>query len=350
MIQYFKSNENNLDTNLCYKNKKNQCNDDEDCYWLFESKFQHSVLVERLKMFDLLTNDSNKGNCDVNGKKIPYDSCSVVNLIDKLRNTYNMKHLTSRCIKKTKNIINNYELIIFRNVLNDFYFNNKDTIELEDDEKNILDNLVNSFISNKKSTNSFEFKEYTKNKDTFIKILKNIDYLSTILNDICANTDYLNINKTDFIDNLFNKLQTYDLPDLQKLKSNICNNNNQINQNNLDSIMLSPIENKFDDSDDDDELSLNIDYEESKVNDSEESKIDEKQEEIDDSEESKVDDSEESKVNDSEESKIDEKQMIVFQKLMKNRGLMIVKNQKLMIVRNQKLMIVRNQKLIMKMK
>ena len=36
--------------------------------------------------------------------------------------------------------------------------------------------------------------------------------------------------------------------------------------------MLSPIENKFDDEDDEDELSLNIDYEESKVNDSEESK------------------------------------------------------------------------------
>ena len=34
--------------------------------------------------------------------------------------------------------------------------------------------------------------------------------------------------------------------------------------------MLSPIENKFDDEDD--ELSLNIDYEESKVNDSEESR------------------------------------------------------------------------------
>ena len=51
MIQYFKSNENNLDTNLYYKNKKINCNDDEDCYWLFESK----MLVERLKMFDLLT-------------------------------------------------------------------------------------------------------------------------------------------------------------------------------------------------------------------------------------------------------------------------------------------------------
>ena len=45
----------------------------------------------------------------------------------------------------------------------------------------------------------------------YLEILKNIDYLSTILDDICANTDYLNINKTDFIDNIFNKLQTYDL-------------------------------------------------------------------------------------------------------------------------------------------
>ena len=40
-----------------------------------------------------------------------------------------------------------------------------------------------------------------------------------------------------------------------KLKSNICNNNNQINQNNLDSIIFSPIENKLDDSDDEDDLS-----------------------------------------------------------------------------------------------
>ena len=265
------------------KIQKNLCNDDEDCYWLFES----NMLIERLKMFDLLTNNSNKGHCNVNSKKIPYDSCSVVNLIDKLRNTYNMKHLTSRCIKKTTNIINNYELIIFRNVL-EFYFNNKDTIELEDDEKNILDNLFNNFISNKKTTNSFEFKEYIKNKHTFIKILKNIDYLSAIHEDICSNTDFLNINKTDFIDNLFNKLQTYNLPDLQKLKSNICKNNNQINNDNLDSLMLSPIPNNLDDSDSsDNDSKLDIDYDESKIDENEESQIDANEESSDEDEESK---------------------------------------------------------------
>ena len=173
----FKTSKN--DEPFCYKHVKKECKT--ACSWYIESKF---MLIERLKLLDSLSNNQNAGYCEVNGKLLEYSDkkCTTSHLLIKLRNTYNMKHLTSRCVKKEDENdsdyfeINMYELLIFRNIFK-YYLLNSNKFTLDDSEDNKLqelkENLTNIDDSEDKLlTNTDEFYEYKNLELLLLKILK----------------------------------------------------------------------------------------------------------------------------------------------------------------------------------
>ena len=212
--KYYDINYNNIkkDTPFCYKNKKENCISDDLCFWYIESKF---MLIQRLQLLDSLTNNTNSGYCSVNGKQVQYNKneCTTAHLLFKLRNVYNMKHLTSRCVKKQNKDepkyyqINMYELLIFRNIFN-YYLTNKTQLNLDENNINNLKELENKFNNNLIITNNDEFLEYKKYYESiFIKIL--LKYTLEIINSFFDNNILDNLGKitiTEYYINLFNIL------------------------------------------------------------------------------------------------------------------------------------------------
>ncbi len=238
LVKYFNKNQNQLQKNECYKNIKSKCIKDNNCNWLFENK---DLLIQRLQILDLLSNNKNHkiNSCKLDSDK-EYNKCSVQELLYKLRNTFNMKHLTSRCInksstEKTKIVIDNYKLIIFRETLKYFY-NDKDNLDniLTPNEIDILNKIIDSFNTNNKHTTFDEFILYNNRYSIFNKILQNEIYLTNIINNICK-IEPLSQSKENFLNNIFKTFQTFNLSNLQKIKdTNICNINNYNFQNDSD--------------------------------------------------------------------------------------------------------------------
>ena len=258
LVKYFNKNQNQLKLNECYKNIKSICNNtNNNCNWLFESK---DLLIQRLELLDLLSNNKNhkSGSCNSNTRK-EYTKCSVEELLFKLRNTFNMKHLTSRCInktptEKTKSVINNYKLTIFRETLKFFY---NDTNNLNDiltsTEIDNLNKIIDSFNTNNKHTTLDEFIVYEKQYYIFLKILQKNEYLTTIVENICKlEIDNSSESKEIFIDNIFKVLESFNLSNLQNIKNNnFCNFHNYNQNNDSDDDTLSSESLSDDDIDDD---------------------------------------------------------------------------------------------------
>ena len=228
LVKHFNKNQTEVKMNECYKNIKSKCNNDDNCNWLFESK---DLLIQRLQLLDLLSNNKNhkSGSCNSNTDK-EYTKCSVEELLFKLRNTFNMKHLTSRCInknptEKTKTVVNNYKLTIFRETLKYFYNhnNNLDDI-LTSSEINSLNEIIDFFNTTNKHTTLDEFIIYEKKNSIFIKILQNELYLSNIVENICKlELENSSESRQTFLDKIFKVLKSFNLANLEKIKNNnIC--------------------------------------------------------------------------------------------------------------------------------
>ena len=207
LVKYFNKNKNDTNTE-CYKNLKKNCNNDDNCNWLFESK---DLLIQRLELLDLLSNNKNhkEGFCtSKSNKEKEYYKCSVEELLFKLRNKFNMKHLTSRCInkkstEKSKIVINNHKLTIYRETLKYFYndINNLNDI-LTNSEILILNEIIDKFNTDNNHTTLDEFTYYENNYDIFNKILQNENNLTNIIKNIC-NIEFITDSREIFLNKIF---------------------------------------------------------------------------------------------------------------------------------------------------
>tara|TARA_Y100000741_G_C18256169_1_gene559037 strand:- start:2481 stop:3191 length:711 start_codon:yes stop_codon:yes gene_type:complete len=150
-----------------------------------------------------------------------------------------MKHLTSRCINKnttnkTKFIINNHKLTVFREILKYFYDNTNNLNDiLTTAEIDSLNNIIDSFNTNNKHTTLDEFILYEKQFYIFQKILQKEQYLINIIKNICK-IEILSESKEIFLDKIFKVLESFNLSNLQKIKNdNLCNLDSY-SQNNQD--------------------------------------------------------------------------------------------------------------------